>query len=129
MQGYGPRIREERQRLKLTQADFASLSGVSRQSQANYEVEEREPGAAYLIKLHDHVDVPYILSGERSKTSDIDVKAVETILNEMDAWAVRRKQPPSQEMKAELVVLFLNQAMRTGKVEVDWIKQTLRLVT
>lgn len=126
--GYGERIKEERQRLKLTQADFAKLAGVSRQSQANYETEEREPGAAYLIKLYDKVDVPYILSGRRSSAGDIDAKVVEAILNAIDSWATEGKRQIQQDIKAELLTLFLKQAMSTGKIEIEWMKQTLRLV-
>lgn len=126
--GYGERIKEERQRLKLTQADFAKLAGVSRQSQANYETEEREPGAAYLINLYGQVDVPYILSGRRSSAGDIDAKVVEAILNAIDGWAAESKRRIPQDIKAELLTLFLKQAMSTGKIEIEWMKQTLRLV-
>ena len=126
--GYGERIKEERQRLKLTQADFAKLAGVSRQSQANYETEEREPSAAYLINLYDQVNVPYILSGQRSSAGDIDAKVVEAILNAIDGWAAESKRQIPQDIKAELLTLFLKQAMSTGKIEIEWMKQTLRLV-
>ena len=126
--GYGERIKEERQRLKLTQADFAKLGGVSRQSQANYETEEREPGAAYLINLYGQIDVPYILSGRRSSAGDIDAKVVEAILNAIDGWAAASKRQIPQDIKAELLTLFLKQAMSTGKIEIEWMKQTLRLV-
>jgi transcriptional regulator with XRE-family HTH domain len=126
--GYGERIKEERQRLKLTQADFAKLAGVSRQSQANYETEEREPSAAYLINLYDRVDVSYILSGRRSGSGDIDAKVVEAILNAIDGWAAESKRQIPQNIKAELLSLFLKQAMSTGKIESEWMKQTLRLV-
>lgn len=126
--GYGERIKEERQRLKLTQADFAKLAGVSRQSQANYEVEEREPGALYLINLYDQVDVPYILTGRRSSAGGIDPKVVEAILNAIDGWADETKRKVPQDIKAELLALFLKQAMSSGKLEKDWMKQTLRLV-
>ena len=126
--GYGERIKEERQRLKLTQADFAKLAGVSRQSQANYETEEREPGAAYLINLYGQIDVPYILSGRRSSAGDIDAKVVEAILNAIDGWAAASKRQIPQDIKAELLTLFLKQAMSTGKIEIEWMKQTLRLV-
>ncbi len=126
--GYGERIKEERQRLKLTQANFAKVAGVSRQSQANYETEEREPGAAYLMNLYGQVDVPYILSGQRNSTGDIDAKIVEAILTAIDGWAVESKRQIPREIKAELLTLFLKQAMSTGKIENEWIKQTLRLV-
>ena len=126
--GYGERIKEERQRLKLTQADFAKLAGVSRQSQANYETEEREPGAAYLMNLRDQVDVLYILSGRRSRAVDIDSKVVEAILNAIDGWAAETKRQIPQDIKAELLALFLKQAMSTGKLEKDWMRLTLRLV-
>ena len=62
----GLRLREERNRLGISQTDFAEQAGVSRGSQVNYESGEREPDAAYyeaIAKLG--ASLTYIHEGER----------------------------------------------------------------
>lgn len=61
------RIKEERQRLGLTQAEMAEAAGVSKRSQANYESGDRDPNLAYLEAVaRIGVDVGYVLTGTRS---------------------------------------------------------------
>lgn len=62
----GDRLREERNKKGLTQADFADLAGVTKRSQSLYEGNERTPKADYLASLYDAgVDTHYILTGKR----------------------------------------------------------------
>jgi len=62
----GERLKEERERLKMNQTDFAGLGGVTRKTQFNYESGERAPDAAYLAILVQHgVDVYYVITGIR----------------------------------------------------------------
>lgn len=71
----GDRIREERKKLKLNQADFAGLAGCSRNAQAIYERGESLPGSAYLVRLSEiGVDVQYILTGHRTPLADISTE-------------------------------------------------------
>lgn len=64
------RIRLERERLGLTQAAFAEMAGVGRASQIFYENNDRYPDTAYFEKLAQHnIDVPYLLSGQRSQST------------------------------------------------------------
>lgn len=62
----GERLRGERERLALNQADFGALGGVAKITQLYYEKGYRVPNAHYLSNLHKHgVDVDYLLSGQR----------------------------------------------------------------
>lgn len=64
---FSKRLREERKRLKLNQNDFGALSGVTLDTQSNYETGKRNPDSAYLSAIAKHgVDVGYILTGVRS---------------------------------------------------------------
>lgn len=129
--GFGERIKEERQRLKLNQADFAELARVSRASQAHYEREHRVPDLNYLAALFKKVDVPYIISGERGSThgaKEIDPSVIEPILVAINTWATENKKSITETLRAELLALFLHQASSTGKIETDWMRKTLRLV-
>lgn len=62
----GERLKEERERLVLSQTDFAALGGAGRKTQFNYETGERVPDAAYLAAIAAAgADVLYILTGQR----------------------------------------------------------------
>lgn len=65
--GIGDRLREERERLGLTQTDFAELIGASKNTQSNYEKGVRKPDSDYLMRLEEaSADPAYVLTGQRS---------------------------------------------------------------
>lgn len=65
-QSFGGRLREERERLGLTQTQFAEAGGVARTTQHIYETDIRSPDVAYLEKLRDiGVDASYLVTGSR----------------------------------------------------------------
>lgn len=62
----GDRLREERDRLSLTQDELGQIGGVNRNSQGKYEKGERNPDSAYLEAVAvAGVDVLYVLTGKR----------------------------------------------------------------
>lgn len=63
------RLRRERERLGLTQQEFADKVGVSRMSQVNYESGKRYPGEAYFKALEamEGLDVLYLWTGRRQE--------------------------------------------------------------
>jgi transcriptional regulator with XRE-family HTH domain len=66
--GFGARLAEERKRLGLKQAEFASLVGTDVPKQSLYENDRRELRADYLSRLSAaKVDVGYVLTGRRSE--------------------------------------------------------------
>lgn len=66
MTGIGPRLREERTRLKLSQSALGSIGGVETNAQGNYESGARSPKADYLLRITDAgVDINYVLTGTR----------------------------------------------------------------
>jgi transcriptional regulator with XRE-family HTH domain len=65
---FGARLAEERKRLGLKQAEFASLAGTDVPKQSLYENDRRELRAPYLSRLPAAgVDVLYVLTGRRSE--------------------------------------------------------------
>lgn len=70
MSSIGDRIKEERNRLVITQADFAKLGGVVRRAQQNYENGSRTPDGAYFAKVAEvGIDVLYVITGIRASAS------------------------------------------------------------
>ncbi len=64
------RIREERERLGFTQAQFAGIGKVTPRSQQNYETTERKPDADYLAEIAKiGADITYIVTGQRTQNS------------------------------------------------------------
>lgn len=67
----GARLREERERLGVSQVLFSGKAGVSRMSQVNYESGKRTPDAEYLRTVAEAgVDVLYVVTGKRSGQPD-----------------------------------------------------------
>lgn len=67
MKGFGARLREERERLGLTQRVFGDIGGVEPNAQGKYESGERVPRVDYLAAVAAKgVDALYVLSGERT---------------------------------------------------------------
>lgn len=63
----GDRLKEERERLGLSQAALGETCGVQKRTQINYEKGERAPDALYLAAF-DRVggDVMYVLTGRKT---------------------------------------------------------------
>lgn len=60
------RLRSERERLGLTQTEFAALAGVGRKTQFNYESGGSGPDASYLAAVaRAGADVLYVITGTR----------------------------------------------------------------
>lgn len=67
--GIGARLMEERERLGLSQADFAALAGLTERAQRMYEKDERQPDTKYLLAVATGgVDLVYLLTGARTAT-------------------------------------------------------------
>jgi transcriptional regulator with XRE-family HTH domain len=70
----GARLREERDRLKLTQPEMAALVGVRKGTQIAWEKGASAPDAAQLnVLLARGVDVIYVLSGLRVPKESLSV--------------------------------------------------------
>lgn len=64
---FGGRLRIERARLEMNQAQLAALGGVAKLTQLKYEKGERVPSADYLYRVYQQgVDVGYLITGERA---------------------------------------------------------------
>lgn len=70
MENFGIRLKEERERLGLSQAKFALACGIGKTAQFNYESDARVPDGTYLANAGAlGVDVGYLLFSERTTSS------------------------------------------------------------
>jgi transcriptional regulator with XRE-family HTH domain len=106
---FGERLRSERERLGLTQAEFAKLSGVTGRSQRNYESSDRIPSAKYLEALGKAgVDVQFLISGEASSVEERKMGAL---------WRVIHSILSRLQLGIESVAI--NVAVRHAEEELD----------
>jgi len=67
----GARLREEREKVGLSQTELGMIGGVGRNTQASYEKGQQHPTTAYLLLVREKgVDIAYILTGRRT-TDDL----------------------------------------------------------
>ncbi|KTC39730.1 Cro/Cl family transcriptional regulator [Pseudomonas sp. ABAC61] len=67
MSGIGSRLRQERERLGLSQKVFGEIGGGEANAQGKYENGDRAPKADYLSRVAARgVDVLYVLTGSRT---------------------------------------------------------------
>lgn len=69
MSGIGSRLRQERERLGLSQKVFGEIGGVEANAQGKYENGGRAPKADYLSRVAERgVDILYVLTGSPTPT-------------------------------------------------------------
>ncbi|BBL71007.1 hypothetical protein MoryE10_16130 [Methylogaea oryzae] len=79
----GRRLREERERLQLSQADLAEQAGIPRGTQADYELGEAEPDSGYLETVKTlGIDVDYVLFGVDEPEAMVECPAFRSLLVE-----------------------------------------------
>lgn len=98
MLNIGGRLKKERKRLGLNQADLAALAATSKTSQFNYEKGDRSPDAEYLVAAAGHgVDVLYVVTGARTLQAASGLNDQETQL--LEAF---RNMPKQQDAVSRL---------------------------
>ena len=74
VRGLGERLQEQRQKLKLSQKEVATIIGISPSIMSNYENGERTPSIENLMALANlyHCSTDYLLGLEKDTTSGVD---------------------------------------------------------
>lgn len=81
MEDFGSRLKEERERIGLSQAKFAEACGVGKTAQFNYESNARMPSGDYLYEAGKlGVDTGYLLFSERSTPNNLYALAASNVL-------------------------------------------------
>ncbi|AQU84904.1 MULTISPECIES: XRE family transcriptional regulator [unclassified Halomonas] len=68
----GERLKEERERIGLSQTALAQIGGVGKTTQIKYEKGASNPDSSYLSAVADEgIDIFYVLKGQRSETATV----------------------------------------------------------
>lgn len=132
----GERLREERERLGFSQADFAELVGASRKSQIRWEKDESAPSADSIsLWANVGLDVLYLITGQAQKlssktqkSSKIDEILLGKIVHKLDLLAKqanRRWTPSELVLQSSKIYNFL---IKESAVDDDRIDNVLKLV-
>ena len=108
MSGIGSRLRQERERLGLSQKSFGEIGGVEANAQGKYENGDRAPKADYLSRVAGRgVDVLFVLTGSPTPTLIDNLSHVEEkvlisyrVLQKEDQDAIRRLTTTLAELSA-----------------------------
>ena len=93
MVNMGVRLREERERLGMTQDGFAVAAGVGKRALIHYEKGERSPDAVFLAAIAaSGVDVLYVLTGERSSAQPAADAAEQVLLDSYRRCGAQARQ-------------------------------------
>lgn len=97
----GKRLKEERERLKFNQADFAALAGAAKRTQIDWEKGVSSPTAVQLAALRTiGVDVTYVVTGERQGHGIGESAVHQAVLDAVDLLSLDKKVDASQLAKA-----------------------------
>lgn len=113
MSGIGARLREERERLGLSQRAFGEIGGVEPNAQGKYENGDRTPKADYLAAVAARgVDVLYVLTGSRTPAP------IEN-LSEVEEWVLGSYRTLVKEDQDAILRLTTTLAEYTAAYELD----------
>lgn len=129
MPNIGERLKEERERLGLSQIALAERCNVTPRSIRNYERGERQPDAAFLNCLSQiGADILYIVAGRREQSLPMDdIDRLTTAIRLVEAWIEAHDVELEPKKKAEVVALAYEMlADRKGGEEK--VERMLRLV-
>lgn len=143
MVSLGERLREERERLGMSQTQFGDLAHVTKKSQMLYEADQRSPKGDYFTAIASQgVDVQYVLTGNRSvssgvepleihgdRSAPIDVEQLIHIAVQLEVVAKEagKSLPTAKliEIAADVYNYFQHEE---GVTDVDKLNRTLKLV-
>lgn len=147
MVSIGERLREERQKLTMSQTAFAERGGVTKKTQMLYEGNERFPDAQYLALVAEAgVDVLYVLTGQRVATPAPAITSYERatvtalpanehggltwrqiLVIAVDELNAAGKRLPGEKL-LELVDLLMAWQAEGAKVDANKMRAQIRLV-
>lgn len=116
MSGFPERLREERNRLGLTQEQLGEAGGVKKQAQGLYESGRTNPDVGYLDRVAEvGVDVVYLLTGKRSDDASYLQGAAVTVLETGgEAATVYRLEESGRLQWRDVLIIAVDELRAAG---------------
>lgn len=111
--GIGKRLREERERLQLSQEQLAAIAGTNRITPSRYEGGTHLPTIGFLAAVAEAgVDVEYVLGGKRNVValSADDAALLGHAAAIVDSRLAKHRLKPSEEVRGRLILQVLRVA-------------------
>lgn len=105
------RLKAERERLGHSQDQWASVTGIHRNTQAKYEKGEGSPSAEYLAEIESiGADIKYIVTGEKPVYKDVSLDneclIISAIIEQLETVLDKTKQALSPQKKARAAAIL-----------------------
>lgn len=125
----GARLKTERERLGLSQAEAASIGGIRREMWGKYERDQADPAVSVVAHFCAHgADPVFLMTGRNSTHPSPDTDTLRLSIQEVQAWQVRNQRFIDATKIADVVFAiseFANSEMTQVKPTAD---RVLRLV-
>lgn len=129
---FGVRLKEERERLCLTQAKLALIMGVKHMTIGQYEKSESKPNLNAVYLLSDHgFDLQYLLFGRQNvpKPSQIPDHVYTSIENSIQSLESKLSGDPFDEAtRYRLFLLLLNEHIENPNAPIKKGRELIELV-
>lgn len=129
---FAKRLRAERTRLNLSQAQLALAGNVSKTTQVGYESNAHVPDLEYLTRIESlGVDKIFLLSGLTKAafvSKEFDWLLLAEIIEALSEWAEENNVRIPQHKSSDLLHLLYKQFVETRIVEPEVVARALRLV-
>lgn len=113
----GSRIRSERERLAMTQTEFAKAVGVGRMSNIHYELGDRVPNVEVLLKMREiGVDIWFVLTGELQEDA-IDQQIMENSVDLLLKMVFEVKAKPDAKVLTDVLLHFYRSMRLQSKLD------------
>lgn len=124
---YGKRLKEERERLGLSQSAFAALGGASKGSQVLYEKGKPCPSDYLMAISANGADVLYILTGRREQPALDDIATLAAAIELVEELLAKRRATLPPAKKADVIALAYD-IIKGDRQGTDKVERMLRLV-
>jgi len=128
----GDRLRAERERLGHSQDQWASVTGIHRNTQAKYEKGDGSPNVEYLAAIESiGADIDFIITGEkkvyRDPSPDYECPIISKIVEQLEVVLNKNNQVLSPQKKAQAVVILYRIAYPRREVTEKMVSEVINL--
>ena len=129
MDSFGKRLKEERERLGMSQEKFGKSCGVGKTTQYLYERGERHPDSSYLdaaAKLG--VDTSYIITATRLEYS-VDVAILSRLIDTITREAEQAGVFLTTEKRLRVALILYRDTKLSGEIDPWSVKNAIKIAS